>query len=271
MELAMSTPHIGPWAAGDAYERYMGRWSRRLVARFLDWLHLPHEQAWLDVGCGTGALSAGVLAHCAPMRVIGIDSSQGFVAHARALVTDGRASFQEADAQALPFENELFDVAAAALVLNFLPKPALAVEEMRRVVRKQGTVAACVWDYAGGGLQMAQQFWNAASALNPAAVSQAEAMRFPQFTRQGMEDLLRHAGLDAVRSVPLEIETAFRDFDDYWAPFLGGTGPAPAYATALPEEARNTLRERLRAALPPGPDGHIVLHARAWAVRGTVV
>jgi SAM-dependent methyltransferase len=267
----MSTPHPDPWAAGDAYERYMGRWSRRLVPRFLDWLHLPHDAAWLDVGCGTGALSACVLAHCAPMRVIGIDPSAGFVSHARALVTDARASFQEGDAQALPFENDLFDVAAASLVLNFVPKPAQAVDEMRRVVRKQGTVAACVWDYAGGGLQMATHFWNEAIALDPAARAQAEALRFPQFTREGMEALLRHAGLDAVRSAPLEIDTSFRDFEDFWAPFLGGTGPAPAYATALEEDARQALRERLRAALQPGPDGHIVLKARAWAVRGTVV
>jgi SAM-dependent methyltransferase len=267
----MSTAQPDPWAAGDAYERYMGRWSRRLVPRFLDWLHLPHDLAWLDVGCGTGALSAEVLAHSAPLRVIGVDPSPAFVKHAQKQVHDGRASFQVGDAQALPFENDLFDVAAASLVLNFVPKPALAVSEMQRVVRSQGTVAACVWDYAGGGLQLARHFWDAAIALDPAAAAQAEALRFPQFTRDGMEALLRHAGLDAVRSAPIEIETAFRDFDDFWLPFLGGTGPAPAYATALPEDKRDALRERLRAALPPGPGGHIMLKARAWAVRGTVV
>lgn len=267
----MSSSQPDPWAAGDAYERYMGRWSRRLAPRFLDWLHLPRDQAWLDVGCGTGALSTNVLAHAAPMRVIGIDPSPGFVQHARAQVTDGRASFQVGDAQALPFENDLFDVAAALLVLNFVPKPAQAVSEMQRVVRKGGIVAACVWDYAGGGLQMARHFWDAAIALDAGAHAQAEALRFPQWTHDGMEALLRHAGLDAVRSVPIEIETSFRDFDDFWSPFLGGTGPAPAYATALPPDRQEALRERLRAALPPGPGGHIVLKARAWAVRGTVV
>ena len=127
------------------------------------------------------------------------------------------------------------------------------------------------WAWLFGGLQMARHFWDAAIALDAGAHAQAEALRFPQWTHDGMEALLRHAGLDAVRSVPIEIETSFRDFDDFWSPFLGGTGPAPAYATALPPDRQEALRERLRAALPPGPGGHIVLKARAWAVRGTVV
>lgn len=255
------------WAAGDAYEPYVGRWSRLVARQFVDWLALPPGLAWLDVGCGTGALSECILAHAAPARLVGIDPSAGFLAHARSRVTNGRASFQVADARDTGLDAESFDVVASGLVLNFVPQANKAVAEMSRVARPGATVAAYVWDYAGM-MQLMRHFWNAATALDSAAAELDEGKRFPVCAPQPLEHLFQAQALDEVRTRAIDIVTHFRDFDDYWNPFLGGQGPAPGYAMSLSEEKRVRLRERLRASLPVATDGSIPLVARAWAVRG---
>jgi SAM-dependent methyltransferase len=256
------------WAAGDAYEAYVGRWSRLAAREFVEWLGIPSGLRWLDVGCGTGALSQAVLDVRAPARLMGIDPSDGFVAHARQHTVDPRAEFRIGDARALPVDDADFDVAVSGLVLNFVPDPADAVAEMSRAVRPlTGVVAAYVWDYAGE-MQMMRHFWDAAVALDPAARDKDEGTRFPLCRPEPLRDLFAGAGLSDVEVRAIDVPTVFRDFDDYWAPFLGGQGPAPGYCMSLPEERRNTLRDRLRSALPSGPDGGIHLMARAWAVRG---
>ncbi|MBT2321308.1 class I SAM-dependent methyltransferase [Variovorax paradoxus] len=255
------------WAAGDLYEPYVGRWSRQVAKELLDWLRVPPQSAWLDLGCGTGALTKTILDQAEPASVLGIDPSAGFIDHARGHITDPRASFEIGDAQGLAAAPGRFDAAVAALVLNFVPDPGLAVAGMARAVRPGGTVAAYVWDYAGK-MELMRHFWDAAVALNPAAAELDEGLRFPLCQPAPLEALFIGAGLDAVDVRPLDIATPFRDFDDYWSPFLGGQGPAPGYAMSLSEADRSDLRERLRAALPSGPDGAIVLSARAWAVRG---
>jgi SAM-dependent methyltransferase len=206
-----------------------------------------------------------VLRDCAPAKVHGVDPSQGMIEYAKAH-TEG-ATFEVGDAQALPVKDAAFDAAVAGLVLNFVPKPASAVSEMRRAVRPGGTVAAYVWDYAGK-MELMRYFWDAAVELNPAAESFDEGVRFPLCSAQALEELFRAAGLADVTARAIDAPSVFRDFDDYWRPFLSGQAPAPAYCMSLDEEKRAALRERIRARLPVRPDGSIHLIARAWAVQG---
>ncbi len=255
------------WAMGHAYEPYVGRWSRAVARACIHWLALPPGRRWLDVGCGTGAVSQTILDVAAPREVVGVDASAGFVAYTRQQVVDGRARFEVADAQALPYDAGSFDAAVSGLVLNFIPRPDEALAEMARVVAAGGTVAVYVWDYAGE-MQFMRHFWDAAVALDPAAQALDEGVRFPLCQPEALQALFRDAGLANVAVRAIDAPTVFRDFDDYWGPFLGGQGPAPGYVASLDDARRVALRERLRAALPHAADGSIPLIARAWAVRG---
>jgi SAM-dependent methyltransferase len=256
------------WAIGKAYEPYVGRWSRLVAREFLDWLAITPGSRWLDVGCGTGALTQTILQLTQSAAVKGIDRSDGFVAVVRELIRDPRASFDVADAQALPETSETYDAAVSGLVLNFIPQPAQAVSEMARAVRSGGVIAVYVWDYAGK-MQFMRHFWNAAVALDPTAFELDEGRRFPLCQAEPLMKLFLSAGLRDVEVRAIDIPTDFKDFEDYWSPFLGGQGPAPSYAMSLSEERRIELRERIRAGLPFALDGSIPLVARAWAVRST--
>jgi SAM-dependent methyltransferase len=255
------------WASGAAYEPYVGRWSRLVAREFLAWLDVPSDSRWLDVGCGTGALSETILAVARPLSVTGIDASEGFAAYAREQIRDDRAEFRTGDAQELPFGPASFEAAVSGLVLNFLPRPERGLAEMARVTRPGGIVAVYVWDYAGE-MQLMRCFWDAAAALDPAAVELDEGRRFPICRPEALERLFTEAGLEDVAVRAVDVPTLFRDFDDYWSPFLGGQGPAPSYAMSLPEGRRSALRDRIRAGLPRADDGSIHLIARAWAARG---
>lgn len=256
------------WASGDSYERYVGRWSRPVAQEFIRWLAIPENSQWLDVGCGTGALSQTILDVSIPKRVKGIDRSEGYVEFTRSQISDPRAEFEVGDAQALPVESGRYDVAVSGLVLNFVPQPNQMIAEMTRAVRKDGVVALYVWDYAGK-MQLMRHFWDAAAALDPAASDLDEGQRFPICNPQPLTDLFQNAGLSHIEVRPIDVSTHFKDFDDYWTPFLGGQGPAPGYAMSLSEEQRSQLRERIYNTLPFAADGSIPLVARAWAVRGT--
>lgn len=257
------------WASGDAYEPYVGRWSRLVARKFVDWLQVPAGKRWLDVGCGTGALSATILERAAPQSVLGVDPSEGFVAHAQRAIGDPRATFRVGDAQLLPVGDGMFDVAVAGLVINFVPDMPKAVAEMRRAVSPGGTAAAYVWDYAGE-MQMMRRFWDAAVALDPAALEKDEGRRFPVCRPEPFAELFKQAGFAGVEVRALDAPTVFRDFDDYWNPFLGGQAPAPGYCMSLPEDRRAALRERIRSTLRFESDGSVHMIARAWAVRGSV-
>ena len=250
------------WASGDAYEPYVGRWSRAVAAEFLAWLGVGPGGRWLDVGCGTGALSSAILMCCQPAEVVGVDPSEGYVAWAAAHVDDRRARFEVTDATHLP--DGPFDAVVSGLVLNFVPDPAAAVEAMREAAAS-GIVAAYVWDYADR-MQLMRYFWDAAVALDPAAAELDEGVRFPICRPERLEALWREA--TEVSSRAIDVPTTFADFDDYWRPFLGGQAPAPGYAMSLDEGRRTALRERIRSILPIAEDGSINLMARAWAVRG---
>jgi SAM-dependent methyltransferase len=257
------------WAVADAYEAYVGRWSRRVALAFVRWLDLPPGRRWLDVGCGSGALTAAVLAAAEPAAVAGVDPSEGFLASARARITDPRASFQTGDARSLPQPDRSVDAVVSGLSLNFVPDEHRAVAEFVRVSTVGGAIAAYVWDYAGG-MAMMRHFWDAAAAVDPGAADLDEGSRFPLCQPAPLRELWLGAGLDQVVVAPIDVDTVFANFDDFWAPFLGGQGPAPAYAMSLTEERRGALRDLLRSRLPIAADGSIALTARAWAVRGTV-
>jgi SAM-dependent methyltransferase len=259
----------GAWASGEAYEPYVGRWSRLVAAELLAWLAAPTGLRWLDVGSGTGALTRTILERAAPSEVVGIDASEGYVSYARARTADARVSFRVGDAQRLHFADGEFDLAVSGLVLNFVPDQAAMVREMARVTRPGGRVAVYVWDYAEG-MALMRRFWDAAVELDPAAADLDEGRRFPIARPEPLANLFGASGVDAVEVRALEVPTVFASFDDYWSPFLGGQGPAPGYCTSLPDEARIALRERIRSRLPVRPDGSIALTARAWAARGAV-
>lgn len=255
------------WASGDSYEPYVGRWSRLVAQEFVPWLVVPEDSRWLDVGCGTGALSQTILDLANPQTVRGIDRSEGYIEYARRRVSDPRAAFETGDAQALPVEPEMYDAAVSGLVLNFVPGPSQMIAEMARAVRRGGVIALYVWDYAGK-MQMMRHFWSAALALDPAARDLDEGRRFPVCNPDSLAELFQNTGLSQVEVRPIDISTDFKDFDDYWSPFLGGQAPAPRYAMSLSEERRAELRERIYNSLPFALDGSIPLVARAWAVRG---
>jgi SAM-dependent methyltransferase len=257
------------FSAGDAYERFMGRWSRSLGPLLVRFAGVRDGEAVLDVGSGTGALAAAVAAAVPAARVTGIDPSAGYVAFAQAKRANDRSTFEVGDARQMRFSDSTFDRALSMLVINFIPDPQKAVGEMRRVTRRGGTVAAAVWDY-GDGMEMLRVFWDEAIALRPD--DDAKDERHMPLSRRGeLAALWRSQGLQAVVEEPLTIETRFSSFDDYWMPYMDRQGPAGAYVVALPEADRERLRMRLRQRLlGNGADRPIVLSARAWAVRGVV-
>jgi SAM-dependent methyltransferase len=255
------------WLAGEAYEVYMGRWSRRLARTFVEWLRPTPSGNWLEVGCGTGALTSTICELCEPASVVACDPSEPFIAHARSTLADGRASFVVAGAEALPTRDGGFDAGVSGLVLNFLSDPGAAVASIRERLRPGGIIAAYVWDYAGG-MGFLRVFWDEAVASDPRASTLDEGQRFPLCRATALAALFREAGLAEVGTDLLEIPTEFATFDDYWTPLLHGTGPAPSYVASLDTPSRVALRDRLRQRLHAGTNERIQLRAGAWAVRG---
>lgn len=253
-----------------AYERMMGRWSARLAPLFLDFARVRDGGRILDVGCGTGALVEAVASLGDRSKIVGIDPSRPFIDYARQRFTNPRFGFDCGDAMALPYPDRSFDCALSLLVFMFIPQPEKAANEMRRVTRAGGTVAACTWDSGGGGMEMARIFWEEAAKLDPAADARPE--RSLHCNRAGqLTEVWRAAGLEDVEEVGLEIRTDFTGFDDYWVPYTKGVGPQGIYNDRLSATQREALREGLRRRLlGDGPDRPFSLRAGAWAVRGTV-
>ena len=256
------------WSDGEAYERYIGRWSRLVAREFVAWLEQDQGLEWLDVGCGTGVLTQVVLDFARPEAVKGVDASEGFIEAASRAISTPRADFAVCDARALCVKSASYDAAVSGLCLNFVPEPEQAVAEMVRAVRPGGTVATYVWDYAAG-MEMIRYFFEAAAALRPEAAELDEGRRFPLCRPEALRQLFEGAGLRDVVTRAIEVPTVFESFEDYWEPFLGGQGPAPGYAASLDPDDLEALRRELRRRLPRSAGGAIALGARAWAVRGT--
>jgi SAM-dependent methyltransferase len=242
----------------------MGRWSRRLAPLFVTFAGVTEGDRVLDVGSGTGALAAAATA-IESVRVTGIEPSPAYTRYAREHASGDRVRFEVGDALALPFPDDAFDRTLSMLVLNFVPDRAAALQQMIRVTRPGGVVAAAVWDY-GGEMQMLRTFWDAAVAVDPDAAPHDER-HMPLSTRGALAELWRTHGLHDIDEEPLTIEMAFGSFDDYWQPFLGGQGPAGVYVSSLAESARHAVESQLRERMA---DTGLALRARAWAVRGVV-
>lgn len=257
------------FSEADAYERFMGRWSRLLAPSLIEFAQVRDGETLLDVGSGTGALAFAIRDATRTARVTGIDPSAAYVDRAKAEDDDPRLRFEVGDGQALRFGAARFDRTLSLLVMNFIPDRERALAEMVRVTRPGGVVAAAVWDY-GEGMEMLRLFWDEAIALDPASAARDEA-HMPLCKRGELAALWRRAGLTDVEEAALTVTLRFASFDDYWQPFLLGQGPAGSFVARLPDERRLELARRLRRRLlGEGPDQPIEMRARAWAVRGTV-
>jgi SAM-dependent methyltransferase len=246
----------------DAYDRYMGRYSRRLGPPFMQFAGVRGGQRVLDVGCGPGALTAVLAAKVGAERVAACDPSPGFAQACSQRVRG--ADVRTAPAEDLPWPDARFDVVLSQLVLSFVANAGAAGGEMRRVAVSGGTVAACTWDY-GGQMEMLTTFWGAALALDPGAPDEARSLAFTD--RDSLRELWHRTGLRDIETAGLVVDARYKSFDDYWQPFLSGTGPGGQYCLSLDEQHRDALRDACFRALGE-PAAPFSLTARAWAVRG---
>jgi SAM-dependent methyltransferase len=247
----------------EAYENYMGRWSRLFARRFADFVGIADGDRLLDVGCGTGSLTYTLAASAPRSEIVGIDPSSAFVEYARSHTSDPRLSFDVGNALSLPYPDASFDKCLCLLVLQFIPDVGRAIEEMRRVLRHGGSAAACVWDK--DVMEMHSVFWEPAAELEPGVKRGSGA----PYTSGQLAALWKQSGLTNVEEIALEMPLEFASFDDFWAPHLGGQGPSGSYLVSLPPEKQIALRALVRdKILGSGPDRPFSLKARAWAVRG---
>jgi ubiquinone/menaquinone biosynthesis C-methylase UbiE len=258
----------GVFNNASAYNAYVGRWSRAIAPHFLAWLNVPSEQTWLDVGVGTGVLTQAILDQASPKKVVGIDLSENFVALARQDIVDARAEFIVGDASSMNFESSEFDAAVSGLVLNFVPSPQHMLQGMKQAVKSGGTVALYVWDYAGR-MEIMRQFWEAAITVDPSAAELDSAKQFPICNPDKLRSLFEATDLKKIEVMPIDIQAQFRDFDDFWHPFLAAQGSVSKYLLSLDEAMKTAITTQLRQQLPIQADSSIQLVAGAWAVKAT--
>ena len=256
------------WESGDPYEYFMGRWSKLLAPEFLNWLDLPSSSSWLEVGCGTGALSEAIVQICEPSHLTCVDPSEKFLAKSKERLNN-KGKFLIGDATEIPAEDDSIDIVVSGLALNFFPDLETALAEMKRISKPGGTIAAYVWDYAGR-MDLLRYFWDAAISLDSSVLGLDEGVRFPICNQDKLKNAFQQAALSEVEVTKLDILTHFKNFDDYWNPFLGGQGPAPTYLESLTENQQQELKKTIKDKLHFEPDGSIKLLGRAIAIKGKV-
>jgi len=258
------------FADAEAYERFMGRWSRLVAVQLVEFAGVPQSGRFLDVGSGTGALAFALAETRTQARVRGIDPSKEYVDYANGRNPfPERVGFETGDAQQLRFTDASFDASLSLLVFNFIPDSSKALREVRRVTKPGGQISAAVWDY-GDGMRMLRVFWDAAVAIDPKAEKMDEK-HMPLCRAGDLSALWRRAGLTDVREQPLTITMRFESFADYWDAFLLGQGPAGTYVRSLSRDQTRALRDEVKRRVSPITDNvSISLSARVWSVRGTV-
>lgn len=261
----------GVYTDGDAYEKFMGRWSSASGADLVRWLDLPDDLKWLDVGCGTGSFTNVILKKCAPRSVTAIDPSEAHIRYARSHIFDPRVAFGIGDGQSLPLANYKSDAAVAALVLNFVSDPGRLISEMKRVVRPTGTVAAYVWDFEGG-MNVSQHIWEGVAATNPdAPILARNEERIKLGRPETLSQLFEAAGLRDVTTLGIDITVTYQDFDDYWKSNDTTTSPIGRYIDSLSPGDVQILKQKVENIITKNEDGGIQYGARSYAVRGLVL
>jgi len=262
----MMTENMSFFTDGAAYERMMGRWSRSAGSVFLDWLDLPPALRWLDVGCGTGAFTQLLLDRCAPREVSAVDPSADQIAFARTTSAAKAVNFRVGDAQSLPFGDDEFDAAGMALVITFIPEPAKALAEMRRVVKPGGTIATYVWDFTNGGSP--QQPLR--EAIEAAGVTVVHMQGHENSKVEALDRLFTAATLDAVATRMIDIEVSYPDFDSYWTSQTALANTTVQYLRTMTAADVERVKAHLREHLPKDRTGRIFYTARASAAKGRV-
>jgi ubiquinone/menaquinone biosynthesis C-methylase UbiE len=247
---------------GASYERLMGTWSRLAAPLFIRWVDPPPGLRWIDVGCGNGAFTSMLCAHCAPAAVTGVDPSPGQLAYARSRPDTPRATFLEGDAMALPVADASFGAAAMALSLFFVPDAPRGVAELARALKAGGLAAAYNWDIPGGGVPMAplageMRDMGFPTPLPP-SVDTSRAER--------MSELWEDAGFEGVQTTRIEVQRSFDSFEHWWEVTLLGT--AGVVVREQPPEVQSELKERLRRKMPADAQGRITWKSWANAVKG---
>jgi SAM-dependent methyltransferase len=251
----------------DAYDRFIGRYGPALAEAAIARVGLADGSRVLDVGCGPGPLTFALADALGAERVAAVDPSEPFVRACSERVPG--ADVRVASADRLPFEDGAFDATLSQLVLNFLPDAEAGLREMSRVTRRGGVVAATVWDYAGE-MRMLRAFWDAALEIDPESAGPFDEGRRMAYCRpEELEQLWGEAGLTEVETDGVMVTASYEDFDDLWAPFMTGVGPAGAYASSLADESQRALREAYHRRLG-SPEGAFELTARAWIAQGKV-
>ncbi len=250
-----------------AYDGYVGRWSRLVGEQFVAWLNVPAGQKWFDLGAGTGVLTRVILQQAAPEKVLGMDLSESYIERAHHNVHDERVEFKVGDASNAVTDSPEFDVVVSGLVLNFVPSYQLTLQIMKQLVKPDGTVASYVWDY-GGKMEMMRHFWDAATVIDPTAAQMDAGKQFAICDPDHLYAAFVELGLHQVEVRPIDIQTHFTDFDDYWLPFLAAQGSISKYLTSLDDQTKEAITVQLRKQLPINSDGSIYLTARAWAAKG---
>ncbi|MCU7550706.1 class I SAM-dependent methyltransferase [Chitinophagaceae bacterium LB-8] len=244
----------------------MGRWSTLMADVFLQWLNFPYHKSWLDLGCGTGALSEAISNSCKPDRLSCVDTSSEFLSKAKEKNLP-KTDFYIGSSSNIPISDNTFDIVVSGLALNFFPDIISAFSEMKRVVKPGGTIAAYVWDYSGK-MEFLRLFWDTVREIDTEGYKFDEGVRFPICNTEQLHQIFEEADLIDVESSYLDIATVFKNFDDFWNPFLGGQGPAPSYLALLSPETQEQLKSAIQKKMPIEFDGLIKLKARAIAIQG---
>jgi SAM-dependent methyltransferase len=272
--MSMATPARGSSyhaTDGAAYEVFLGRWTRRLAPPLLDFAELPDSGSLLDVGCGTGSLARAMALRWPARHVIGTDIAAPYVAFAQSQAVLDNVAFEVADAAKLPYADASFAGSAAQLVLNFVPDPIAALNEMRRVTAPGGRIVAAVWDFRGG-LVYQRMFWDTAAGLDGGAgVARDKLFSGPLALPDGLVELFKTVDLDRIERTSITIRMDYASFDDYWQPLCGGQGPVGTYLARLDGDLRARIEQAVASAYRSGaPDGPRSMTATAWAVRGRI-